>query len=131
MKKGLIIKIVVIFLHALAGWALCAATIGIGMNVMSLMNALILHAVLAPVFFTLLSLLYFKKYNFTGPILTSVIFLGFVVIVDFFIVALAIQKSLEMFASGLGTWLPFALIFLSTYLTGLFIKKYRKNPALS
>lgn len=131
MKNNTGKKIFIIFIHAFAGWALCAATMGIGMNVMSLMSALILHAALAPLFFTLLSLLYFKKFNYTGPLLTAAIFLGFVMTVDFLVVALAILKSLEMFTSVLGTWLPFALIFISTYLTGLLTNKYGKTPAFS
>jgi hypothetical protein len=48
---------------------------------------------------------------------------SFVIIVDFFIVALLINKSLDMFASLLGTWIPFVLIFTSTYLTGLYTLK--------
>jgi hypothetical protein len=48
------------------------------------------------------------------------VFVGFVMAVDFLIVALLINRSLEMFASLLGTWIPFALIFTSTYLTGLY-----------
>jgi len=36
-----------------------------------------------------------------------------------FVVAVLINRSFEMFTSLLGTWIPFALIFLSTYLTGL------------
>jgi len=38
---------------------------------------------------------------------------------DFFLVGLLIQRSLVMFTSALGTWIPFGLIFLSTYLSGL------------
>ena len=50
--------------------------------------------------------------------------------VDFFVVALVINRSLEVFASVLGTWLPFALIFTSTYLTGLYlVKSMRHNRA--
>jgi hypothetical protein len=41
-------------------------------------------------------------------------------LVDFFVVGLLINRSLEMFASLLGTWIPFALIFTSTWLSGLF-----------
>jgi hypothetical protein len=34
-------------------------------------------------------------------------------------VALLMLRSLDLFASRLGTWIPFALIFTSTRLTGL------------
>jgi hypothetical protein len=38
-----IMKLVIILIHAFVGWALCAATIGIGMATMSLQNALIIQ----------------------------------------------------------------------------------------
>ena len=116
---------IIVLVHALIGWALCAATMGIGMATLSMRNALIVHAVGAPIFFTVISLVYFYKFNYTSPLRTALIFVGFVITVDFFVVALLINRSLDMFTSLLGTWIPFALIFLSTYLTGLFSVK---NP---
>ncbi len=92
----------------------------------SLKNALVVHAIAAPVFFAIVASVYFKKFNYTTPIATALIFVGFVVIVDFFVVALLINKSLEMFYSFLGTWIPFALIFLSTYFTGLIFVEKKK-----
>jgi hypothetical protein len=112
-------KLIVLLAHAFVGWLLCAATMGIGMAVTSLESALIVHAIGAPVFFTGVSLVYFRKFNYTAPLQTALIFTGFVIIVDFFVVALLINRSLAMFASPLGTWIPFAMIFTSTYLTGL------------
>ena len=99
---------------------------GIGMAAMSLSNALVVHAVAAPIFFSIISLMYFRKFNYTQPLQTALIFVGFVIVVDFFVVALLINRSLEMFTSLLGTWIPFALIFTSTYLTGLWIAKKAK-----
>ena len=46
--------------------------------------------------------------------------------VDFLVVALLILHSLDMFASLLGTWIPFTLIFTSTYLTGLYSQRSAK-----
>jgi hypothetical protein len=102
---------------------LCAATMGIGMAVWPLNTALSVHAVAAPVFFTIISLVYFTKFNFTAPLQTASIFTGFVIVVDFFVVALLINKSLDMFTSLIGTWIPFALIFTATYLTGLVVRR--------
>lgn len=112
-------RIFIILLHAFVGWALCAATMGIGMATMPMQTALVVHAIGAPVFFTVVSLNYFKRFNYTNPLQTALTFVGFVIAMDFFVVALLIMGSLEMFQSWLGTWIPFALIFLSTYLTGL------------
>ena len=116
-------KIITVLAHTFVGWALCAATMGIGMATTSINNALIIHAIGAPIFFMIISLIYFKKFNYTTPLRTATIFVSFVIIVDFFIVALLINKSLDMFASLLGTWIPFVLIFTSTYLTGLYTLK--------
>ncbi len=112
-------KTMIILTHAFIGWVLCGATMGIGMAAISLVAALIVHAIGAPIFFTVISYFYFKKFNFTTPIQTALIFVCFIIIMDFFIVALLINHSLNMFASLLGTWIPFILIFASTYFTGL------------
>ena len=88
------------------------------MATISLESALIVHAIGAPIFFTIISLVYFKKFNYTEPLQTALIFVSFVIVVDFFVVALIINRSLDMFTSPLGTWIPFALIFASTYVTG-------------
>jgi len=116
-------KLAIIFVHAFIGWILCAATMGIGMATMTLESTLIVHAIGAPIFFAVVSLIFFRKFNYTSPLRTAMIFVGFVITVDFFVVALLINRSLEMFVSLLGTWIPFALIFASTYLTGLFVLK--------
>jgi hypothetical protein len=125
-------KLFVIFAHAFVGWALCAATMGIGMATTSAHNALIIHAIGAPVFFVVVSLVYFRKFNYTTPLRTAIIFVSFVIAVDFFVVALLILKSLKMFESLLGTWIPFALIFASTWLTGLnTTKRNRDNGGIN
>lgn len=124
-------KLFTVLVHAFVGWALCAATMGMGMATTSIENALIIHAIGAPIFFTIVSLIYFKKFNYTTPLQTGVIFVGFVIVVDFFVVALLINRSLEMFASLLGTWIPFALIFISTYLTGLYSMRGPKHKTVT
>jgi hypothetical protein len=115
----------IIFAHAFLGWALCAATMGIGMAVTTLENTLIIHAIAAPIFFAGVSLVYFRKFNFTSPLQTALIFVLFVIAMDFFVVAMLINRSFEMFTSLLGTWIPFGLIFLSTWITGLLV--YRRT----
>lgn len=116
-------QILIIVALGLLGWALCGAIMFIGMSVTSIEKTLIIHAIGAPVLFSLISLWYFRKFRFTSPLLTAALFLLIVMLMDFFLVALVINKSLEMFQSLMGTWIPFALIFLSTYLTGLITKK--------
>jgi hypothetical protein len=122
-------KLMVIVIHALSGWVLCAATMVIGLATMPLQNALILHAIGAPIFFTLVSVIYFKRFHYTTPLQTALIFVGLVMALDFFLVALLINRSLDMFTSLLGTWVPFALIFTSTYMTGVYLGKKPQRHA--
>jgi hypothetical protein len=115
--------------HAFVGWFLCAATMGIGMAFTTQENALYIHAALAPIFFFMVSMFYFKKYGHLSPMITAVVFVVFVILIDFFIVALLIIRSLEMFSSLLGTWIPFALIFVSAYFAGTIAAHSKKSAA--
>jgi hypothetical protein len=116
-------KILLTLFHAFIGWALCFATMGLGMALTTLENALIIHAIAAPIIFGAVSWVYFTRFKFTGPLVTAVIFIAFVIGMDFFIVALLINRSLQMFTSLLGTWIPFGLIFTSTFLTGTWLAR--------
>jgi len=120
-------KLIIELVHGLIGWFLCAATMGIGISITTIRTTLIIHAIGAPIYFAIISLFYFKRYNYTGPLQTAIIFISFVMIVDFLVVALLINRSLAMFASALGTWIPFGLIFTSTLLTGLVVRATMKR----
>lgn len=111
-------KILIFLAHAFAGWALCVATMGFSMAFFPSSMALMIHAIAAPIFFAVVSWVYFRRFHYTSPFQTALLFLAFVIGMDFFVVALLILHSLDMFSSLLGTWIPFALIFLSTWLTG-------------
>jgi hypothetical protein len=124
-------KIFTILAHAFIGWALCGAIMFIGTSVMDIQTTLIVHAIGAPLIFTIISLIYFNKFNYTPPLQTALIFVSFVILMDFFVVALMIEKSLEMFASLLGTWIPFVLIFTSTYVTGLLTVRSSEQQAVT
>ena len=116
-------KIIIVLSHAFIVWALCGATIAIGRSFMSMELTLIIHAIVAPIFAALVSLDYYKKFSYTTPLETAFIFLLFVIAMDAGLVAPVFEKSYEMFRSILGTWVPFVLIFLSTFITGLTVKK--------
>ncbi len=122
MEKLSIRKPIIILVYALIGWALCGAVMGIGMALISIESTLIIHAIAAPIIFVTISLNYFKKFNYTTSLQTAIVFVSFVIFMDVFVVALLIEKSFEMFTNVLGTWIPFVLIFISTYLTGLYAR---------
>lgn len=112
------VRAAILAAHGVVGWGLCGAIIGVGRQFFSMDTTLLLHAIGAPLFFALLSLLYFRKFAYTGPTQTAAWFLAIVIGLDLFLVAPLFEKSYAMFASVLGTWLPFALIFAAVYFTG-------------
>ena len=116
-------EIIIVIGHALVGWGLCGATIGIGRNLTSMGNALIIHAVAAPVIFAVISIFYFKKVNHYSPLFIATFFVGFVIFMDIVVVATLIERDFSMFKSIIGIWVPFFTIFLSTFIAGKMIKK--------
>ena len=120
---------VIVAAHAIVGWALCAATMGLGIAATGLHSALIIHAVAAPIIFTNVSALYFARFGYTCPLTTAIAFVAIVVFLDAVIVAMLVQRSFQMFTSFVGAWLPFALIFGSTYITGMVVRPGEKEHA--
>src|SRR3974390_30343 len=110
--------VMVLVLHAVVGWVYCGMLVGVGRRLWSLDVALIVHAVGAPAGFALLSLLYFKRFAYTTPLQTAAVFVAVVAAMDVFLVAPWLERIYPLFETPLGTWIPFALIFAATYLTG-------------
>jgi len=123
-------ELAVVVTCGLVGWGLCGVTMGVGMMVTTLGNALILHALAAPVIFTAISFWYFRRLRSWSSLRIAAVFLGVVVIMDVFVVALLIERSFEMFESILGIWLPFLLIFISTWWTGLAVRRAARGAAV-
>ena len=91
---------------------------GIGMSLTTIENTLIVHAVAAPLIFGVLAAVYFRAFPDASVVGTAGAWLGIVMLLDFIVVAGLILRSLTMFQSQLGTWLRFALIFLSVLAVG-------------
>lgn len=120
MKISEILSVIIFgFIGQLGCWGLMMG----GQAVTTLDNALIIHAIGAPFVFILVSFIYFKKFNFTKPLITALSFVLVVILMDFFIVSLIINQNFDMFLSPIGTWIPFILIFTATYITGNIIRK--------
>ena len=116
-------KTLIFLIHAFIGWALCGATMKLGLAITSENNALIIHAIAAPIFFGVITFVYYKKFKYSTPLQTAIGFTLFVILMDFFIVAPIFEQSYEMFYSLLGTWIPFFLMFASTFLTGSYLSR--------
>ncbi len=114
-------KLAAPFAAGLVGWALCAAVMNLALATTPLAEALVIHAIAAPILFIFVSVFYFQRFAYTTPLQTAFIFLFVVIFVDFFVVGLLINGNLAMFGSLLGTWIPFILIFSATHITGLLV----------
>lgn len=115
--------------HAVVGWVLCGAVVWVGNALADMEIALIAHAMAVPLIFAGVAWLYHKRFGYTTPTQTAFMFLTVVVLLDVFLVALLIERSFAMFRSIIGTWIPFALIFAATYLTGCVLQSPNKADA--
>ena len=101
--------------HAVVGWAICGATIGIGRQLISMQATLWVHAAVAPLAFGLLTSHFIRTHPSSSPLATAIVMLGVVVGFDALVVAPFFERSYAMFSSVLGTWIPFLLIFAASY----------------
>jgi len=104
--------------HGIAGWAACGVVMGGLLAVTRVGVAIAIHAVAAPLIFAVVAWHYFRARGARDPLPTAASFTGVVMLLDFLVVAGLIERSFAMFASIAGSWLPFALIFLSSWLVG-------------
>src|SRR5271157_1109634 len=95
-----------------------------GRPALGLETTLRIHAIAAPVFAALVSLVYFARFPAVTPLVAAAFVTAFIVILDAALVAPVFEKSYAMFSSILGTWLPFLSIFVATYLTGTLMLRY-------
>jgi len=80
------------------------------------------HAVAVPLIFVVISLVYFRLFHYSSPFATALYFTALVMLLDATIIAPLAERSFVMFTSLLGTWIPFGLIFLSTFETGRLVR---------
>lgn len=116
-------RVLIVIGFAGAVWAFCGALIGIGRQFLSMDATLILHAIGAPIGAAVLGWIYFRNFGYTSPLATAAIFVGAALTLDALVVAMLIEKSFGMFRSPLGVWIPQALIFMATWMTGLAVMR--------
>ncbi len=111
-------SLVALMAHGVVGWAACGVLMGALLATLSEPTAIIGHAIGAPIIFAAVTADLFLRGGGRRPIFVAGAFTAIVVSLDALIVALLIQRSFAMFSSALGTWVPFALIFVSVFVTG-------------
>jgi menaquinone-dependent protoporphyrinogen oxidase len=104
--------------HAVAGWAACGLLMAGLLEVGSLVLALWLHALLAPLIFVAVAWHYFRLPGAREARFTAIAFTAIVALLDLVVVAGLGLRSPAMFGSLGGTWVPLLLIFLATWATG-------------
>lgn len=107
-----------LLIHGVAGWILCAATMGALLHLVSFTVALVLHAIAAPLFFAALAWNYFRARGARDPLPTAIAWTAVVMLLDLVILAVGLERSFAMFRSIAGTWLPLSLIFGVTWAIG-------------
>jgi hypothetical protein len=65
--------------------------------------------------FALLSTHFFRRHPDATPLHTSLVLVAIVIALDAFFVAPVLEHSYAMFRSPIGTWIPFASIWLASF----------------
>jgi menaquinone-dependent protoporphyrinogen oxidase len=105
--------------HAALGWVLFAGIVGGLLDVTSLAVAKALLVIAAPALFTAIAVHYFHARGAREPLPTALVMVSLVALLDALIVAGVAQGGFEMFGNFAATWLPYLLIFLAVWMTGL------------
>ncbi|MHA2380316.1 MAG: hypothetical protein ACXADO_09680 [Candidatus Thorarchaeota archaeon] len=113
----------ILIAHAITIYFVCFAVMGAGMATLPIDTALIVHAAAAPFVSATFSFIYYKRFNYSSPLLTSAVVVSTVILLDFFLTATIILRDYAMFYSPIGTWIPFALIFSGAFLVGYYLNR--------
>jgi len=106
-----------LILLALVLWAACGGVIAIGRRVWTLQTTLVVHLFTAAAFAFAAAAhkLLAPEFDVVGR---AAAMTGLIVALDALVVAPLFERSYAMFRSALGTWIPFAAIFLASWAAG-------------
>lgn len=121
----MVLKLSIVLAFAVAVWAFCGAIMGIGPQIMSMETTLVVHAIGGPLGAAIAALIYFRFFGDVTPLALATAFVGVALTLDFFVVSPLFVGNYGMFASAIGLWIPMALIFATTWLTGSFVAQHR------
>ncbi len=108
---------------AALAWAACGLTMVLGRAAFGLEAALAIHLAAAPVISFAATILCFTHRGHPGPLPTAGLVAGVPLALDALVVAPLLERSFAMFASPVGTWIPLALMFLASLLTGRLLSR--------
>jgi hypothetical protein len=105
----------------LALWGACGAVIAIGRRLWTLDTTLRVHLFAAPLISFVVSTIHYMLAPEFDVLLRATVLTGLVVLLDAMVVAPVFEHSYAMFRSAIGTWLPFAAIFVASLAAGLLL----------
>jgi len=114
--------------HGIAIWGLCGGVMEGARAAIGQDGALVVHAIAAPLIAAAVTASYRRWFGYARPAPTAVAFTAVPMLLDAAVIAPFAEHSYAMFASPVGTWIPFALIFASSYLTGTLVSRPRRAP---
>lgn len=109
------------------GWLLCGIVKNVSLYVYDPDVALLANAAAAPIFFSLIIHYYNRRHCYFSPTQTAVMVTGVFAALEFFVSALLLQGDLHLFAGLLGAWIPFTLVFIASWLTGLYCEEHENQ----
>ena len=108
-----------LFLLALLVWAACGGVIAGGRRVWSMQTTLIVHLFAAAAFAFAAGAVHKLLAPDFDAVTRAAAMTGVIVALDALVVAPLFERSYAMFRSALGTWIPFAAIFVASWAAGL------------
>ena len=102
-------------------WGACGAVIAVGRRVWTLQTTLRAHLIAAPILAFLVAAVHTRLAADLDPWLRALVLTGLVAFLDVAVVAPVFERSYAMFRSLIGTWIPFAAIFLASLAAGILI----------
>lgn len=102
-------------------WGGCGAVIAMGQRVWILETTLWVHLIAAPILAFLIAAVHKLIAPEFDPRLRATVLTSLVVFLDVAVVAPIFERSYMMFRSLIGTWMPFAAIFLASLAAGILI----------
>lgn len=105
--------------HGAAAWVLCTAALAAFMGFSSHGLAMVLHAILVPIVFGAFAVHYFRQRGAREPLPTAIAWTVLAALLDATVVAGLIVRGTALLSSVAGSWLPWALILLATWATGV------------
>ena len=104
---------------ALLLWGACGTVMAVGRRLWGLSAAPTVHLAAAPILAFLASAVHRMIAPEFDPLLRAAVVTGLVIVLDAFVVAPMIERSYAMLRSLVGTWIPFALIFIASFAAGI------------